>query len=188
MPIAQRDQEGILTALNACILNRRLIVIEYLAKSTDELTRRTVEPYLLRGKGSDWYLEAYDRDADGERTFRLDRMRLADPQAETFVPRTGLGNLDPSRTPSGRSGIATILFLPSIAARETEGLHDVSDLVDGSALARVPYGSERWLALTVLKHRGEAVLIEPEPLRRTVASRAGELLTQLALPDGAVQR
>ena len=48
-------------------------------------------------------------------------------------------------------------------------------LADGSALASVPYGSERWLTTELCRYLGEAVLLEPEALRHRVAARAREL-------------
>ena len=66
-------------------------------------------------------------------------------------------------------------FAPEIAARETETLPSSSPLIDGAALATISYGSERWLATEILKHRGNAVLIGPEQLRAVVATRATEL-------------
>ena len=48
-------------------------------------------------------------------------------------------------------------------------------LADGAALASVPYGSERWLCAELCRYLGEAILLEPEPLRARVAARAREL-------------
>ena len=39
----------------------------------------------------------------------------------------------------------------------------------------MPYGSERWLCAEICSYLGEAVLLEPEPLRARVAARAREL-------------
>jgi proteasome accessory factor C len=182
-PTAQRDEEGILSILNDCIRNRRLIEMEYLSRTGDDVKTRTIEPYLLRGVGSDWYVESYDVSADGERTFRVDRIRSARALPTTFVERDGLTVTESGRSPRGRSGTASVWFSPVIARRETENLPSASLLVDGGALATISYGSERWLATEILKHRGRAVLIEPEALRAMVARRAGELAEALATRD-----
>jgi proteasome accessory factor C len=174
-PVAQRDAEGILSVLNDSIRNRRLVEIEYLPRTGDGLTTRTVEPYLLRGVGSDWYIETFDVSASGERTFRVDRIRSAVALDSTFAHRGDLEVLDAGRAPRGRSGTAAVWFSPQVALRETEGLPSSSTLVDGAALATISYGSERWLATEILKHRGNAILIEPEALRPMVARRAAEL-------------
>ncbi len=178
-PVAQRDSEDILTAINDAIRRRTLLRVSYLGRSGDGITERVVEPYLLRGVGSDWYVESYDRSADGERTFRVDRMQAVTTLAESFTPREGLEVLAENRAPRGRSGTASIWFSRAIAPRETENLPSSSPLRDGAALATISYGSERWLATEVLKHRGDAVLIAPAHLRAVVATRAAELAEAL---------
>jgi predicted DNA-binding transcriptional regulator YafY len=174
-PVSQRESEGILSVLNDSIRNRRLVKIEYLARSGDDITERTIEPYLLRGVGSDWYVESYDRTADGERTFRVDRIRAATAQPETFRERQGLDILERDRSPRGRSSTVSVWFAPEIALRETEALASASALADGAALVSIAYGSERWLATEILKHRGNAILIAPEAMRTTVVERATAL-------------
>jgi proteasome accessory factor BC len=178
-PLAQHEAEGILSVLNDAIRDRRLVEIEYLGRAGGDVKTRLVEPYLLRGVGSDWYVESWDRGADGERTFRVDRIRSAAALGESFTPRDGLAVLASDRTPRGRSGTASIWFAPSIAAREAESLPNASALADGAVLATVSYGSERWLATEVLKHRGNAILIQPEALRAMVARHAADLRAAL---------
>jgi proteasome accessory factor C len=179
LPTAQRDEEGILSVLNDCIRDRAIVELEYLSRTGDDVTRRTVEPYLLRGVGSDWYLESYDRGRDGERTFRVDRIRSATALETTFEPRSDLTILEAGRTPRGQSGRASVWFSAAIAPRETESLPDASPLVDGSALATISYDSERWLATEILKHRGAAVLVEPAALRPRIARHALALAAQV---------
>jgi proteasome accessory factor C len=182
-PVSQVDNEGILSVLNDSIRNRRLVEIEYLSRTGDDVRGRTIEPYLLRGVGSDWYLESYDITSDGERTFRVDRIRSATALGTTFARRSGLTVVESDRSPRGRSGTVSVWFSPEIAPREAENLPTSSPLRDGSALTTISYGSERWLATEILKHRGAAVLIEPEALRAMVARRAAELAGTLVPRD-----
>ena len=62
-----------------------------------------------------------------------------------------------------------------MARWELEERPDTVRLADGSALASVAYGSERWLYTELCRYLGDAVLLEPEPLRARVAVRAREL-------------
>lgn len=48
---------------------------------------RSVEPYRMVHLGRRWYLVAWDRDRNGWRTFRLDRMNLKPPTGPHFTPR-----------------------------------------------------------------------------------------------------
>jgi predicted DNA-binding transcriptional regulator YafY len=130
----------------------------------------------LRGVNSDWYIEAYDIDAEGERTFRIDRIQSAERLKETFEPRPGLTNIAEQRSVGGTKGTVSVWFSPAIARRESEKRSDASQLRDGAILATITYDSERWLEDEVIKYRGEAVLIEPAALRARVARRATQIL------------
>ncbi len=140
------------------------------------MQEREIEPYLLRGVRSDWYVEAYDRTKNGERTFRVDRIRSVTISDETFERREGLQNLSEDREPQGEGGSAQLWCSPDIAARELEKQASASELADGSALVNITYSSERYLESEVIKHRGEAILLAPESLRERVAGRAEQLL------------
>jgi len=52
-------------------------------------------------------------------------------------------------------------------------------LADGAALADKAVGSEEWLVGEILADRGEAVLLEPDDLRKRVAARAKALAREL---------
>jgi predicted DNA-binding transcriptional regulator YafY len=54
-------------------------------------------------------------------------------------------------------------------------------LADGSAIRDIPYGDDEWLESEVLSLRGEAVLLEPDELRRTIAARAKALAKELGV-------
>jgi predicted DNA-binding transcriptional regulator YafY len=54
-------------------------------------------------------------------------------------------------------------------------------LDDGSAVEEVAVGSEEWLLGEILSFRGEAVVREPEELRRRIATRAHELQSEMGL-------
>jgi predicted DNA-binding transcriptional regulator YafY len=73
------------------------------------------------------------------------------------------------------AGTASVWFSADVARWELEDRPDTGRLADGAALASVPYGSERWLCAELCRYLGEAILLEPEPLRARVAARAREL-------------
>lgn len=50
-------------------------------------TTRLAEPHQVVFAGARWYLVAWDRDRDGWRSFRLDRLRLRQSAGPRFVPR-----------------------------------------------------------------------------------------------------
>lgn len=171
--------EDVISEISWAIERNRLVRITYLSRTSNELTERTIEPYKLRGVNSDWYVEAYDVDAEGERTFRIDRIHSAERLKDTFVPRPGLTNVAEQRSVGGTKGTVSVWFSPAIARRESEQRSDASQLRDGAILATITYDSERWLEDEVIKYRGEAVLIEPAALRARVARRATQIIKEV---------
>ena len=105
-----------------------------------------------------------DRDAGGLRTLRLDRMRSAEPTGELRVA-AGLRSELPPRPAHGADPLRE-------AGGALEGRAGARPLADGSAVADVPYATEEWLLTEILADRGEAVVLEPEPLRKSIAARA----------------
>ena len=121
-----------------------------------------------------WYVHTWDRTRDDVRSFRLDRMRAARLSEETFEPRDGFESV-----PLRDARVARIHYSKAVARYETE--RGALLLADGTALAEHKVGSTEWLVSEILRFRGEAVVLEPEDLRHSVAVRARELLSELRL-------
>ncbi len=69
------------------IKQHRLVTFMY-SDRTGALSQRRVEPYRLAYKGDRWYLQAYSRERQDFRTFRLARMQAVQLLVEEFTPRT----------------------------------------------------------------------------------------------------
>ena len=180
--------EDVLSEVSWALERRRLLRIEYLTRTTNEVEERVVEPYKIRGVGSSWYLETFDRTKEGERTFRIDRIHAAERLKDTFEPREGLDVAAEQRSVGGTRGSVSVWFSPEVARREQEKRETVSPLTGGAALATITYDSERWLEDEVIKYRGEAVLIEPAALRARVARRAAAILKDVRAHARAAAR
>ena len=165
----------VLSVLSAAVRERQLVRIEYLSRDGDQLEAREVEPHRLRGVRGDWYCDTFDRTRDGERTFRVDRIRSAFALEERFERRDGVGERAGAGELGETAGTATIWFSPDVARWELEGRPDTVPLRDGAAVASLPFGSERWLGGELCRYLGAAVLLEPERLRPGVVARAREL-------------
>jgi WYL domain len=153
---------------------RKLVEIEYQKEADAAPTTRLVEPYSLERELPNWYVHTWDRTSDGARSFRLDRMRSAKVTRERFEPREGF---EPTRLRGART--AKLLYDEEIARWAVE--RGGRRLADGSAVRDVPVGSDEWIESEVLSLRGEAVLLEPHELRRSVASRARTLAKELGV-------
>jgi len=133
-----------------------------------------VEPYVLERELPNWTVHTWDRTRDGERSFRLDRMREAKLLAERFEPREGF---EPSRLRDARS--ARVLYTEEVARWALE--RGARPLTDGSAVADLPVGSPEWLESEIFSFRGSAVVLEPEDLRAHIRERAKELAAELGV-------
>jgi proteasome accessory factor C len=151
-----------------------LVEIEYQKEVDSEPSTRLVEPYSFGRELPNWYVHTWDRTSDGERSFRLDRMRSATLTKERFDPRP---DFEPTKLRNART--ARILYSQDVARFAAErGAHR---LTDGTALAERPYGDDEWLETEILAGRGDAVLLEPAELRAGIAERAKTLAKELGV-------
>jgi predicted DNA-binding transcriptional regulator YafY len=168
-------EADLVATLTEGIRERRLVEIEYQKEGEQTWSQRIVEPYSLERELPNWRVHTWDRSKDGERSFRLDRMRSAKLTPESFEPRP---TFDPRRLRDARS--AKVLYAKGVAARWAAE-RGATPLKDGTALAEMPVGSAEWLISEIFSQRGEAVLLEPEEMRAAVAERARELAGELGV-------
>jgi proteasome accessory factor BC len=168
-------EADLVATLTEGIRERRLVEIEYQKEGEQTWSKRLVEPYSLQRELPNWRVHTWDRSRDAERSFRLDRMRTATVTPETFEPRPGF---EPRGLRDARS--AKVLYLKGVAARWAVE-RGATLLKDGTALAEMPVGSPEWLIGEIFSQRGEAVLLEPEEMRETIAARAKELANELGV-------
>jgi predicted DNA-binding transcriptional regulator YafY len=167
------EEEELIVTLNEAVHEQRLVELEYQKENEGQATVHVVEPHRLERSLPHWYVHTWDRTRDGERSFRLDRMRSARLLDETFERRAGF-ELRPSRI------AAKILYLPGDETRRRLERPNAHALADGSALVEDGVGPE-WVVGELLAQRGNAVLLEPEHLRRQIANRARTLAQELGL-------
>jgi predicted DNA-binding transcriptional regulator YafY len=161
------------------VLDRRQLGFEYRARSTDERTRRTVSPQRLTHYRDNWYLDAWDQDREGLRSFSVDRISGAKvlEDAARDLPEDELDRHLASSygifsgTPKGW---ATIVFSAK-AARWVADEHWHSQqqgryLADGRYELKVPYSAGRELLMDVMHYGSDAEVIEPPSLREQARS------------------
>jgi predicted DNA-binding transcriptional regulator YafY len=173
-PQVEREEEDLISTLARGMREHRLVEIEYLKESETTPSLRVVEPYQLERQMPNWYVHTWDRTSEGERSFRLDRMRSAHLSKEKFTPREGF---EPTRLAG--AGSARVHYSQEIARFEIE--RGARRLADGSALREISVGSYEWLESDILSKRGEAVVLEPDELRSRIAARARELAKELGV-------
>ena len=169
------------------VLDRKQLAFEYRARSTDERTRRTVSPQRLTHYRENWYLDAWDHDREGLRSFSVDRITAArvSDQVARDVPDEELDRQLASSygifsgTPKGW---ATVMFSAK-AARWVADEHWHSQqqgrfLPDGRYELKLPYSSGRELLMDVLHYGSDAEIIEPASLREQARSLLSLALSQ----------
>jgi predicted DNA-binding transcriptional regulator YafY len=158
----------------SAVLERKQLSFEYRARSTDEKTRRTVSPQRITHYRDNWYLDAWDEDREGLRSFAVDRIGAA---KMLDTPARDIADPDLDEHLASSYGIfsgapknwATILFSPK-AARwvADERWHSQQQgrfLSDGRYELKLPYSNSRELLMDVLHYGSDAEIIEPPVLR-----------------------
>jgi len=173
-PHAAGPEESLIATLTEGINRRRLVEIEYQKEGDDEPSKRVVEPYKLERELPHWHIHTWDRTKDGERSFRLDRMKRAALTDDEFEPRI---DFEPHRLTDAR--LARVWYSKAVARYQVE--RGARPLKDRSAVSETPVGSEDWLVREVFSWRGEAVVLEPADMRKKIASRARELARELGV-------
>jgi predicted DNA-binding transcriptional regulator YafY len=173
-PHVATEEVDLVSRLARGMRERRLVEIEYQKEADSAPLTRLVEPYSLERQLPNWYVHTWDRTSDGPRSFRLDRMRSAKLTRERFEAREGF---EPTRLRDART--AKLLYDKEIARWAIE--RGARPLSDGTAVREIPVGSDEWLESEVLSLRGEAVLLEPDELRRSIAARAKALAKELGV-------
>lgn len=178
--------------VTSAVLERKRLSFSYRARSTGDGSVRTTSPQRLTHYRDNWYLDAYDHDKRGLRSFALDRVTAANiveaaaddwPEAELdahFASSYGIF-AGPARA------WATIRF-SSHAARwvADERWHSQQKgrfLSDGRFELQLPFGNARELLMDVLRYGPDAEVIAPVSLREEMK----QLLT-LALTGYAAGR
>ena len=184
---SRRLDETAFRNVATAVLDRRQLAFEYRARSTDERTRRTVSPQRLTHYRENWYLDAWDHDREGLRSFSVDRITAArvSDQVARDVPDEELDRQLASSygifsgTPKGW---ATVMFSAK-AARWVADEHWHSQqqgrfLPDGRYELKLPYSSGRELLMDVLHYGSDAEIIEPASLREQARSLLSLALSQ----------
>ena len=163
----------------SAVLERKRLNFEYLARSTNARTKRSVSPQRLTHYKDNWYLDAFDHERDALRSFSVDRIsqvRIIDQAAidlddellnEHLASSYGIFSGPPKAW-------ATIVFNAK-AARWVADEHwhtkqQGKMLADGRYELKNPYSNARELLMDVLRYGADAEIIEPLALREQMRS------------------
>ena len=166
---------------------RRQLAFTYEARSTGETARRTTSPQRLVYYRDQWYLDCWDEDRQGLRTFALDRMSSAEilPAAARDVPAKDLIEVFGAGYGlfSGPvKGEARLRFQPErarwVADERWHGRQTSRRLPDGRLELTVPYSEVDELLSEVLRYGPDVEVVEPPELVEMVRERLERAVRQ----------
>jgi len=170
------EMPGRLAKLEGAISKQRTVKFEYWSISRDEVTERTLNPYALLPDNGIWYVVGRDLDREDIRTFRVSRIRgeikFATRRERDFRTPTDF-DIEAYR---GRPpwqigdpvGEARIEVRGDTAWWVQRAYGTTGRFEDGVFVTE--YSSLPLLASWVLRQDGRAVPLEPDELRREVAT------------------
>ena len=182
----RRLDEHAFRVVCSAVLERHQLAFEYRARSTGDKTRRTVSPQRITHYRDNWYLDAWDHEREGLRSFSVDRI----VQAKALeAAATDVDEAELDRHLGGSygifsgapKGVATIMFSAKAARwvadehwhSQQQGRH----LADGRYELKVPYSAPRELLMDVLHYGSDAEIIEPPALREQARTLLALALT-----------
>lgn len=119
----------LVSPLRKAAAEHRVVRITYTSLGSGETTERAIEPWVVFTSLGNWYVTGYCRLAQGERVFRLDRIRDLEPTDEEFEPPAEIPEPQVSYTPSDDDVRARIALSPS--ARWVLDYYPVDVVEDG---------------------------------------------------------
>lgn len=172
---------GPLEAVRRAAEGRERIEIDYYSAGRDEVSTRRIDPEHVFTAIGNWYAVAWCHLVNGERLFRVDRMRDVRPTGETFEPRGLLGRGRPLYD-AGKQDIRVRLLLGPGArwVAEYYRVEGVRRRRGGGLEVTLPTGDLAWLAKLLLRLGGAAEILEPEELRPLTRRVVEETLAHYA--------
>jgi proteasome accessory factor C len=179
--VGHESKPDVMAALETALGEHRVIHMEYASGADGQIRERTVEPQRLTSVDGRHLMLGYCREAEAERTFRLDRILRAQV-GEGFAPR-------PSPGVVAQPDYAVLHLDP--AARWVTDVHpatDIEELPDGRMRVRIAVYQPAWLVTLLLRLGGSAEVVEPASMRAIVAAAAQSAAAAYAKtnqPEGA---
>ncbi|HUQ39841.1 MAG TPA: WYL domain-containing protein [Acidimicrobiales bacterium] len=167
-------EPSVLASLQQASDQHHQVALDYYSYGRDQWSRRTIDPHRVFSSAGAWYVDGYCHAVEGDRLFRLDRMRGVERLDTTFEPR-------PDRATSlyqARPGDTTVTLELDASARWVAEQYPHAGLVelDGGRCRVTLQVSERpWLERLLLRLGPAATIVDgdtavgPDAARRLLA-------------------
>jgi len=194
--IAARPAGAAFITVAQATLKRQKLWLEYHARSTDEVTERTVSPQRIVHYREAWYLDAWDEGKDALRSFSIDRIRRVTVVDERALDVAEDALDEHYSTAYGIFGgkadkVAILRFTPErarwVADEQWHPQQEGRWLEDGSYELSIPYRESRELVMDVMRHGADVEVIAPRELRSEILGGLRNVLS-LYMDSNAARR
>ncbi|HUZ09741.1 MAG TPA: WYL domain-containing protein [Acidimicrobiales bacterium] len=161
------DAPAILPEVRRATEDHRQVEIEYHSASSDETTRRIVDPLQVVTRDGHWYLDAFCHSAAANRRFRIDRIRAMASTGSTPDPaRLPPQRIGPDAFVPGPGAVAVRLALGPEASWVVDSIPVIGVRRDGGRVTEVTLaiGGTAWLERLLLQLGPHARVLDPAPL------------------------
>jgi len=165
----------VMAAVQQALQTRRRLAISYYSYGRDASTEREVDPLRLISREGRWYLLAHCRSAEGERMFRVDRIR----GAEVLDAPVDAHESSEDVVPGPHGGERTVQLVTGSDAAwvaDTYPTDEVEQLPDGRLRIVLPVTTTAWL---------ERLLLRLDPSTEVTDTSTGESLRPVAAEAAA---
>ncbi len=167
-----------LDVLRDAAREREQVEIDYYSYSRDEMTTRRIDPVRVFHAFGAWYTAAYCHRAEGERLFRVDRVRAVRPTGERFAPRPDTDHPDELVYHPRPDDLRITLRLDPSArwVPETYPTEEVLDEPGGWCTVTMAISERAFLDRLLLRLGPAAEVLAPDTERDAAATAARKLL------------
>ena len=168
---------AVLDVVQQGVRERRQVSLDYYAYGRDELTHRVVDPHRVTTDQGQWYLSGYCHLADGDRLFRIDRIRSAELLDSTFeAPAQALdtGTFSPA---ADDPRVTIDMVAEARWVVEQYPVDEIVELDTGELRVRLAVTARQWLERLLLRLGPSAAVVEgPDDLRHVASASARRIL------------
>jgi len=174
-----------LGAIRDAAAHHERIEVEYWSAGRDELTRRRIDPTVVFFALGAWYVSAYCHRAEGERMFRVDRVRDLEAVGEHFVPSDEGAIAGEVYNPAPDDPQVTLRLKPPAQwVAEQYPTRSVTERADGSLDVVLTVSEPVWLDRLLLRLGPDVKVLKPPEQRHTAAEAARRVLGRYTGADG----
>jgi len=141
----------------------RRVEIDYYSYGRDAQEVRTVDPWRVQASQGQWYLQAWCHRSDGERVFRVDRIRSVTLLEDTFDRPAGSIPLEVFRPTADDPRVVLDLDPGAAWVVGQYPVEAVEERADGTRRVTLAIAARPWLERLLLRLGPDATVVEAPP-------------------------